>query len=199
MKGKSYDLLLAGVGGQGIIFAGQIIMEAALKKGLRVYGFEMHGMARRGGAVATHIRFGEEVYSPLVPHGRGQLLAAFEPAEALRHVHFMSEDATVLINKASVIPVSVSSGEGTYPNIEEIKATIGKQCENIITLDATALAEETGNSVTMNVVMLGAMCASGVLSFDQAIVQEVITKRTPERLLDINLKAFKKGISALEK
>ncbi len=199
MEGKSFDLLLAGVGGQGIIFAGQILMEAALQEGFRVYGFEMHGMARRGGAVATHIRFGKEVYSPLVPLGKGRLLAAFEPAEALRHVHFLSENATVILNNAPVIPVSVSAGEGTYPNIEEIKATIGKQCENIITLDATALAEETGNSVTMNVVMLGAMCASGVLSFDQAIVKEVITKRTPHRLLDINLKAFEKGISAREK
>lgn len=174
-------------------------MEVALQEGYRVYGFEMHGMARRGGAVATHIRFGKEVYSPLVPMGRGRLLVAFEPAEALRHIHFLSPDSAVIMNTAPVIPVSVSAGEGTYPNIEEIKATIGKQCENIITLDATALAEETGNSVTMNVVMLGAMCASGVLSFDQAMVQEVITKRTPERLLDINLKAFNKGYEEIKR
>jgi indolepyruvate ferredoxin oxidoreductase beta subunit len=197
MEGKSFDLLLAGVGGQGIIFAGQIIMETALQEGFRVYGFEMHGMARRGGAVATHIRFGKEVYSPLVPLGRGQLLVAFEPAEALRHMHFLSDDAAVILNTAPVIPVSVSAGEGSYPNIEEIKATIGKQCENIITLDATTLAEETGNSVAMNVVMLGAMCASGVLSFDQTIVKEVIKKRTPQRLLDINLVAFEKGYHEL--
>ncbi len=199
MEGKSFDLLLAGVGGQGIIFAGQIIMEAALQEGFRVYGFEMHGMARRGGAVATHIRFGKEVYSPLVPLGKGQLLAAFEPTEALRHVHFLSDGATVILNTAPVIPVSVSAGEGTYPSIEEIKGTIGKYSENIITLDATIIACEVGNSVTMNVVMLGALCSSGTLPIQKDVLSKVIERRTPERLLDINLKAFEKGISALEK
>ena len=199
MEGKNYDLLLAGVGGQGIIFAGQIIMEAALKKGLQVYGFEMHGMARRGGAVATHIRFGKELYSPLVPVGKGQLLAAFEPAEALRHVHFLSENATVILNTAPVIPVSVSSGEGTYPNIEDIEGVVGKYCKNIKTLDATFLAGEAGNPITMNTVMLCALSASGALPIQKDVVREVIEERTPERLRDMNLKAFKNGILALEK
>ena len=196
MENESFDLLLAGVGGQGIIYAGQIIMESALQEGYRVYGFEMHGMARRGGAVATHIRFGRNVYSPLVPLGKGELLAAFEPAEALRHIHYLSSDATVVLNTAPVIPVSVSTGQGTYPEFDEIKETIAQFCENIITLDATTLACEAGDAVTMNVVMLGALCSSGVLPIQEEVMRKVIERRTPERLRHMNTKAFESGISA---
>ena len=197
MEGESFDLILAGVGGQGIIFAGQIIMEAALQKNYKVYGFEMHGMARRGGAVGTHIRFGKEVYSPLVPMGKGNLLAAFEPSEALRHLHFLNMESSVVLNTAPVISVSVSAGGGTYPEIEDIKGTITKNCNNVITLDATSLACESGNSVTMNVVMLGALCSSGALPIKKDIVQKVIEKRTPERLREMNLNAFEKGLESV--
>jgi indolepyruvate ferredoxin oxidoreductase beta subunit len=156
----------------------------------------MHGMARRGGAVATHIRFGRKVYSPLVPLGKGELLAAFEPAEALRHIHFLSSDATVVLNTAPVIPVSVSAGQGTYPEFEEIKETIAQHCENVITLDATTRACEAGDAVTMNVVMLGALCSSGVLPIQGEVVRKVIERRTPEKLRHMNIKAFESGISA---
>ncbi|UCF08613.1 MAG: indolepyruvate oxidoreductase subunit beta [Thermoplasmata archaeon] len=193
MSSEHYDLVLAGVGGQGIIFAGQILMEAALKYDHKVYGFEMHGMARRGGAVSTHIRFGKEVFSPLVPMGSGRLLAAFEPVEALRNVRFMDKGAVVIINTASVIPVSVSAGEGTYPDIREIEDAIGGRCANIHTFDATSLAQEAGDPITMNVVMLGAICSAGVIPIQEDVMLEVVKKRTPAHLCDMNVAAFQKG------
>ncbi len=193
MPSDSYDLLLAGVGGQGIIFAGQIIMNAALRQGNRVYGFEEHGMARRGGAVATHIRFGKDIYTPLVPLGRGKLLAAFEPSEALRHIKFLGPDAVVILNRTPVIPVSVSAGRGSYPDIDEIESVVIKVCREVYSFDATSLAGEAGNPITMNVVMLGAICASKASPLKKEVVKEVIKEKTPSFLRDVNIKAFNRG------
>ncbi len=193
MVSKNLDMILAGVGGQGIVFAGHIIMNAALKQGYRVYGFEEHGMARRGGAVASHIRFGDEVYTPLVPLGGGKLLAAFEPSEALRHLHFIGKDATIILNTRAVIPVSVSTGDHSYPNIEEIIDVLGKRFKKVHSLDATLMAKEAGNPIAMNVVMLGAICASMVTALPKEVLLEVIEGRSPSYSRDINIAAFEKG------
>ena len=105
---------------------------------------------------------------------------------------------SIILNTAPIIPVSVSAGEGSYPDIKEIKEVLERHCNNINTLDATALACEAGNPITMNVVMLGAICASGVLPITMDVAREIIEKRTPTRLRDMNLGAFEKGFSALE-
>jgi indolepyruvate ferredoxin oxidoreductase beta subunit len=195
---KNLDMVLAGVGGQGIVFAGQIIMNAALKQGYRVYGFEEHGMARRGGAVASHIRFGDEIFTPLVPLGGGKLLAAFEPSEALRHLHFIGTDATIILNTRSVIPVSVSTGKGSYPDIKKIIDVLGKRFKKVHSFDAASLAKEAGNSIAMNVVMLGAICASKVTTLPKEVLREGIEGRSPSYSRDINIAAFEKGFEGLK-
>lgn len=199
MASKNFDMLLAGVGGQGIIFAGQIIMNAALRQGHRVYGFEEHGMARRGGAVATHIRFGDGVYTPLIPLGSGKLLAAFEPSEALRHLHFMGSDAVIILNTKPVIPVSISAGEGSYPDIEEIVDVISKRFKKILSFDATSLAKEAGNPIAMNVVMLGAICASKAAPLPREVVREVVSVSSPSYSREINIDAFDRGYEEFKK
>lgn len=198
MAQKNLDILLAGVGGQGIVFAGQILMQAALRQEYKVYGFEEHGMARRGGAVASHIRFGENIFTPLIPIGRGNILAAFEPAEALRHIQFIGPDATIILNTKSVIPSSVSTGKHTYPKIEDIIHVFKDNSKKVISLDATSLAEEAGNPIAMNVVMLGAICRSDVFPLPKDDILEVIKKRSPSYSRDINLKAFDKGFTQTE-
>jgi indolepyruvate ferredoxin oxidoreductase beta subunit len=198
MVSKNFDMVLAGVGGQGIVFAGQIIMNAALKQGYRVYGFEEHGMARRGGAVASHIRFGEEIYTPLVPLGEGKLLASFEPSEALRHLYFIGTDATIILNTRSVIPVSVSTGKGSYPDIKEIIDVLGKRFNKVHSFDATSLAKEAGNPIAMNVVMLGAICASKVTTLPKKVLREGIESRSPSYSRDINIAAFEKGFEGFK-
>lgn len=199
MDSKIFDLLLAGVGGQGIIFAGQIIMNAAIKQGCRVYGFEERGMARRGGAVATHIRFGKDIYTPLIPLKRGKLLASFEPVEALRHMQFMNPKATLILNTRPVVPVSVSTGKGSYPDIKEIISVLSKRGHEVVSFDATSLAEEAGNPITMNVVMLGAICGSKVVPLPKDTVREVIEQRSPSHSCGINLDAFDKGYAQIKK
>lgn len=198
MVSKNLDMILTGVGGQGIVFAGHIIMNAALRQGYRVYGFEEHGMARRGGAVASHIRFGDEIYTPLVPVGGGKLLVAFEPSETLRHLHFIDKDGTIILNKRAVIPVSVSTGDHSYPDIEEIIDILGKRFKKVHSFDATLMAKEAGNPIAMNVVMLGAICASKVTALPKEVLIEVIESRSPSYSCDINIAAFEKGYEALK-
>lgn len=193
MESKNFDLILAGVGGQGIIFAGQIIMNAALKQGHKVIGFEEHGMARRGGAVATHIRFGEEVHTPLVSIGSGKLLVAFEPSEALRHLSLMSSDGVAILNTKAVIPVSVSTGKGTYPDIKKIESTLNGVCEKVLLFDASSLACEAGNPISLNIVMLGAMCGSKAFPIKKEAVNEIVEQSSPSYSKDINMKAFDLG------
>ena len=198
MPDNKFEMLLAGVGGQGIIFAGQILMESALQEGHSVYAFEEHGMARRGGAVASHIRFGEGLYTPLIPVGFGKLLAAFEPAEALRHLHFMDPSSQVILNSQPVIPVSVSSGKGSYPTINEILDLVAQQSQVVYAFDATSLAKEAGNPITMNVVMLGGISASGATGIPKNTFLEIIEKRSPAHSKEINLKAFELGYKEVE-
>jgi indolepyruvate ferredoxin oxidoreductase beta subunit len=195
---ENFDMLLAGVGGQGILFAGQVLLESALSEGHSVFAFEEHGMARRGGAVASHIRFGEGVYTPLIPVGFGKLLVAFEPAEALRHLHFMNSDSQSILNSQPVIPVSVSSGKGTYPTINEILDLVGEQSKMVYAFDATSLAKEAGNPITMNVVMLGGISASGATGISKETFLKIIGKRSPSRSKEINLKAFELGYKEVE-
>lgn len=193
MPKENFDMLLAGVGGQGIIFAGQVILESALSQGHSVYAFEEHGMARRGGAVASHIRFGEGVFTPLIPVGFGKLLAAFEPAEALRHLHYMDSSSEIILNTQPVIPVSVSSGKGSYPSINEILDLVASQSKIVYAFDATSLAIEAGNPITMNVVMLGGISASGATGLSKETFLKIIEKRSPSLSKEINLKAFELG------
>jgi indolepyruvate ferredoxin oxidoreductase beta subunit len=198
MVSKSFDMLLAGVGGQGIILAGQIILESALKKGHRVYAFEEHGMARRGGAVASHIRFGEELYTPLIPIGFGKLLAAFEPAEALRHLQFMDTESKIILNTKAVVPVSVSTQKGSYPEINDILDVLITRSREIYAINATALAKEAGNPISMNIVMIGAICACGAVDLPKEGVLEIIAKRSPSYSKDINIRAFELGYEIVE-
>jgi indolepyruvate ferredoxin oxidoreductase beta subunit len=195
---KNFDMLLAGVGGQGIILAGQIILESALKKGHQVYAFEEHGMARRGGAVASHIRFGEEIYTPLIPLGFGKLLAAFEPAEALRHLHFLDNESKIILNTKAVVPVSVSTQKGSYPEINDILDMLITRSREIYAINATALANEAGNPISMNIVMIGAICACGAVDLPREDVLEIIEKRSPSYSKDINIKAFELGYEIVE-
>ncbi|UCE36643.1 MAG: indolepyruvate oxidoreductase subunit beta [Thermoplasmata archaeon] len=198
MESKNFDMLLAGVGGQGIIFAGQIILESALSEGYRVYAFEEHGMARRGGAVASHIRFGEELYTPLIPVGTGKLLAAFEPAEALRHMHFMDSGSKIILNTKPVVPVSVSTGKGSYPEVNDIIDIIINYSREIYALNATSLAEQAGNPISMNAVMIGAISACGAVPLPKEIVLEIVQKRSPSYSKDINTRAFELGYDMVE-
>lgn len=178
-----YNLLIVGVGGQGIILVSDIIANAALKSGLCVKKSETHGMAQRGGSVVTHSRISDtEVYSPLIPKGAADMLLAFEPVEALRYADYLKAGAKVVVNTN---PIKV----GNYPEMEKVLEEL-KKLGDVTFVDATKLATEAGNPMTQNTVMLGA--ASKNLPVKKEMLLQSI-KENVKRALEENLKAFESG------
>lgn len=190
----NYNIIIAGVGGQGIIFAGQIIAEAGIMEGYEVYLFEEHGMARRGGSVATFLRFGKNIFTPIILEGTANLLVSFEPSEALRHLKFMNKNSIIILNTRRIIPVSISSNkEKKYPSLEKISDILSKFCKKLIPFDATALALSAGDAITMNTVLLGAISAIDKFPIRKEILKECIKKHSSKSMLESNLTAFDFG------
>lgn len=186
------SILFAGVGGQGILRASDIICETIMEAGLDVKKSEVHGMAQRGGCVTSHVRYGKKVYSPLAEPGSIQTLISFEKMEALRYLKFLKKDAAIIVNTEEIYPPAVNMGDATYPHdvITFLKEHYGK----VIDFNAGELAQKAGNIKTANVVLLGAV--SNLMNIDQSIWQSVIKKSFPEKLVKTNLAAFQMGIDA---
>lgn len=184
------NIVLTGVGGQGILLAGEIISQTALKAGYDVKRSEIHGMAQRGGNVNSHIRFGQKVYSPIVMKGCCDLLVAFEKMESLRSADYLKPDGTIIVNLQRINPSTVSSGFAKYPeNVEEI---LTSHFKSVIFVDGLKLALEAGNIRTVNIAVLGV--AAKKLNLPIEIWEEVIATRVPQRVVEANLKAFRLGL-----
>ncbi len=189
---RTTNIFLAGVGGQGILLAGEILCLAFLEEGLDVKKSEVHGMAQRGGAVTSHVRAGERIFSPLIPRGRADVLVGFEPLEALRWSSFLKEDGLLLVNAQEIHPTTVTSGGMTYP--EGILDLVRARRERTKVLDGLALARRAGNARTVNSVILGAL--SRELEIPEGTWTRVLRRRLPERLVEVNLAAFELGRTA---
>ncbi len=184
------NILLAGVGGQGIILASEIVADVAASAGLEVKKSEVHGMAQRGGSVVTHIRFGERVHSPLVAEGEADFLVAFEAMETLRYLHFLGPASRVIMNLQRIPTLRMLRGEEAYPAADEIAAA-ARAASDLTTIDAAALALAAGNQKAANIVLVGAMGRK--LTFERDAWHDAIARRLPERLREANLAAFDAG------
>ena len=203
------NLIVAGVGGQGSILASHIIAEAAIlgaaKAGAAAGGAsvnvrvgETFGAAMRGGAVASHVRIGD-VHGPLVGKGQADLVLALEPLEGLRiGVEYVKSGGIAILNNDQFAPVDVKIGAARYPSIDEIVKGLEELGGVVTVIDATRIALEAGTAKAMNVVMLGAAYASGLLPFDEQIMVEAMRERVPQKFLDVNLKAFTLGKEAYQ-
>ncbi len=187
------NIVIVGVGGQGILTSSQVIGRAAMDKGLDVFMSEVHGMAQRGGVVVTTVKLGEKVYSPLIGDGDADIVLGFEPVETYRAISKASKDTWVITNTAPIVPFTVSTGKQTYPDIEEIFKAMDEVTDKFVKLDARKLAVEAGAAITQNIVMVGALTATGVLPMSKEEMLEAVKKSVPERFRDINEKAFLKG------
>jgi indolepyruvate ferredoxin oxidoreductase beta subunit len=186
------SILLAGVGGQGILRASDIISLALMSYGYDVKKSEVHGMAQRGGCVTSHVRYGEKVYSPLAAKGGVDILMSFEKLETLRYLDFLKRTSRVLINDEEIFPPAVNMGDAVYPgNIPEI---VGKRFSHVKLVDASVLASRAGNPRTANTVMIGVL--SSYLDVMPEVWEDVLRKSFPEKLLRVNLDAFKLGRNA---
>lgn len=190
---ETVNILISGVGGQGVILASEIISAAAMEAGYEVKQSEVHGMAQRGGSVVSHVRFGPRVFSPLVEPGTGHLLLSFEKSEALRWTGLLNPaEGIVILNIQEIIPVTVSQGLSEYPHdaVERLRASGFRT----ISLDALALAREAGTERAVNVVLIGA--ASPFLHLDKELLRKVVGDRVPPKYRELNMKAFEMGLSA---
>ncbi|MDD2736773.1 MAG: indolepyruvate oxidoreductase subunit beta [Desulfuromonadaceae bacterium] len=187
-----FNIVITGVGGQGVLLASKVLAESALACGLDVKQNEVHGMAQRGGSVISFVRIGEKVYSPVVMPGAADILLSFEPLEALRYVHYLKPGGMLVYNKVTINPSTVASGMATYPaNVEE---QIGRACPNARGIDALAIAKEAGNAKAVNMVMVGAVAKS--LQLDSQVVEGVVREVSKGKGIDVNLKAFNGGAVA---
>ncbi len=183
------DIFLAGVGGQGTLLASEVLGEAFLLSGYDVKKSEVHGMAQRGGAVTTHLRFGPRVHSPLIEPGKADLLIAFEKIEALRFAHYLRPGGALLVNTQEIYPPSVATGREPYPPdaMERLAAVTAR----FFPVDALAAALALGEVRAVNMVMVGA--GSRFLPLPEGAYEEAVRKRLPERIAEVNVRAFRAG------
>jgi indolepyruvate ferredoxin oxidoreductase, beta subunit len=183
------NIVLAGVGGQGILLASEVLARAAMAAGFVVKTNEVHGMAQRGGSVLAQIRYGREVHSPLVERGTAQVIASLEQIESLRCADYLAPDGLAVVSSQRVVPITVSSGQAQYP--DDAEARIRAAFPRLIYLDAIGLATELGNVKCSNLVVLGAL-ANGLMLPTEAW-QEAIRQSVKPKFLDLNLRAFQAG------
>ncbi len=183
------NIVLAGVGGQGILLASEIIARAAMATGLQVKTNEIHGMAQRGGSVLAQIRFGKEVHSPLVERGSAQVLGALECIEALRCADYLSPGGLAVVSSQKVVPITVSSGQSKYP--EDAETRVRAAFPRLVYLDATGIATKLGNVKSSNLVVLGSL--SNGLTLTEKAWHEAIKHCIKPKFVEVNLAAFKMG------
>ena len=188
---KKIDLLITGVGGQGVILASNIISEVALAAGYDVKKTDTLGMAQRGGSVVSHVRLGRKVWSPLIKAGEVDIMVAFEKLEAARWSHYLRPGAIAIVNNHALRPLSVNLGDERYPSDEEITDILGRHSERIYFINGTSRTRELGNIRTLNVFLLG--CVSLFLPFRISVWQDIISQHVPSGVQQLNIDAFSQG------
>ena len=193
---KEFNILLAGVGGQGVILMSELLGKAAIADGLKVRGSEILGMAVRGGSVTSIIRMGDDVYGPLIPQGKCHILIGLEPSEGLRHVSYLSRSGLVILNTTPIFPFTVSLGQSNYPGLDQILDKLNSVASKVIRLDAAQIARDAGSLLAANIAMLGALSGVELLPIKIATIKETIQARFPARIAPVNIRAFDLGYQA---
>jgi indolepyruvate ferredoxin oxidoreductase beta subunit len=186
-----FDIILAGVGGQGVLSVSAVIAAAAMQQGLHVKQSEVHGMSQRGGAVFAHLRLGDRpIASDLVPRGRAALVLSMEPLESLRYLEFLSPEGSVITSTNPVKNI------GDYPPLDDVLDRV-RRLPHAVLVDGEKLAKAAGSHRATNMVMVGA--ASGVLPLDASGLEQSIAARFASKgdtLVETNLAAFRAGREA---
>lgn len=187
------NILVAGVGGQGVILASDIMADTFLEAGYDVKKSEVHGMAQRGGAVSSHVRFGYTVYSPIIKMGEADYLFMTEKMETLRWLDYCNPSTIIMMDDIEITPPCVNLGDMEYP--QDIEQTLRKNFKKFHIIPATKLASEAGNDRAANVVLLGAF--STLLDIDEETWLTCLLSRLPGKLHELNKRAFAAGRKAL--
>jgi len=193
------NLIIAGVGGQGSVLASHLVAIAAIRDGLHARVGETFGAAMRGGSVASHVRLGKEVHSPLISKDGAEIILALEPLEGLRNsAKYLREGGLLVTNTRAWSPTDVNIGLAEYPDMKTVEKSVKKLGGKAIIIDATSLAQQAGNVRTMNVVMLGALAGTGKLPVSNESLKQVIRENVPKGTEEVNMRAFELGLKSAQ-
>lgn len=195
MQNNTKNILIVGVGGQGVILASNALSEVAMANGLDVKKSESHGQSQRGGTVPSHIRYSAKVYSPVIGRGEADLILAFEELEGLRFAHFLKPEGKMILNRQRIYPPRVTSGLDTYP--EDVVSILRKNDIETIEVDALSIANKLGNPLVVSTVLLGVL--SRYLEFSTEEWKDALKRLVPEKHQAVNLEAFETGSTLEEK
>jgi indolepyruvate ferredoxin oxidoreductase beta subunit len=187
-----FNIVIAGVGGQGVLMASKVLAESALISGMDVKQNEVHGMAQRGGSVISFVRIGDHVCSPVVMPGTADLLISFEPLEALRYIHFLKPGGRLVYSKVSINPSTVAAGLAIYP--QDVEQQIAAACTEAHGIEALAIARQAGNGKAVNMVMVGSVMK--YLPLKEEVIADVVRQISKSKGIEINLKALAGGAAA---
>jgi indolepyruvate ferredoxin oxidoreductase beta subunit len=187
------NIVLTGVGGQGILLAAEILGTAAVKAGHNVRVSELHGMAQRGGAVVSHVRVGDQALASTILDGTADAIVGFEPMETLRSMRYASQETMTIMN---TYPYKICGAK--YPDVEDIIDKTSFFTKHLVQINALTLSEKAGAVVTQNTVMLGALAATGRLELELSHIKGALKELVPQRFLTINLRAFDLGYKDTE-
>lgn len=187
------NILIAGVGGQGNLFASALLARSAIQRGFQVLATETIGAAQRGGSVVSHLRIADHaLYSSLIPEGGADYLVGFEPVELLRHIRKLKPDGLYILNTHPVLTIGCTMGVDRYPTLEEITGSLEKMNLRGYVIQATQAADEISSPMLMNMVMLGALCAVSNF-FDLEDIKALIEQGARKALVQANLEALEEG------
>jgi indolepyruvate ferredoxin oxidoreductase beta subunit len=196
---KEINIIICGVGGQGVVLVSELLGNAAVRGKVAVKGSEVLGMAQRGGSVFSNLRLGGNIIAPMTPEGKCDVLIAVEPSEALRNIQYLAKNSVVVLNTTTVMPYTIYLGQSSYPTPEQIIGKLKKVTDRIITLDASGLAKQAGSGQAANVVMLGALFGTGLMPIKEETAKEAILTRFKAKVGEINIKAFDLGYEQVKK
>jgi len=183
------NVIFTGVGGQGVLLAGKVLMDAALNAGYDIKESEVHGMAQRGGTVDCCVRYDKKLYSPLIEKGTADYIVSFELLEIMRKLDYLAPEGTIIVNNLKIDPAPVQTGELEYPF--DIPEWLSANIKNSQVIDTEGTLKEAGSKKSLNIVMLGAL--SKHLEFSNEQWKKAITAHVKPNILDMNLKAFELG------
>ncbi|MCR4578798.1 MAG: indolepyruvate oxidoreductase subunit beta [Treponema sp.] len=186
----SKNILICGVGGQGTVLAAKVISQAAISNGEKVLSAETIGMAQRGGSVVSHVRIGDDVYSPLIPEAQADIIIAFEAAEAVRNLSYLKENGMIIVNKKVVQPVTASLTGKAFSE-DTMISSLQARSSNVICVDTDKACLELGSSKVVNILLLGAACRTGIIN-TQA-VEAAIKLLVKADFYELNIKALHYG------
>ncbi len=193
---KDINVLMVGVGGQGVILASDAMAEIGMNAGYDVKKTDSLGMAQRGGSVVSNVRWGQKVFSPMIKKGEVDFLVSFEQVETARWATYLKPGGVAIVADVVVIPISAMSGVVPYPSWDEIKSVLQPQTDQIIFVPAIKIGQEVNNPKALNIVMMGALSTFLDLG-DEAWLAD-IRRKVPPKFLDSSIQAFHKGVNEIK-